>query len=369
MNLKKKLRPIVIAGFISMITACGGGGGDTNTSSNEEIRVVESGTDALHIRSPLYNLSDDSSTYLYKTNGCYAYLRNIFSIYENGFAKIAGAGGGGRVDYRTCFVERAFSKVPVEDTTNLNAGLFTTLLGSNYNSIFFDENNQTYYELDAKGFNDPFIIEKGDYTLIEIINDGLYGVLKNNTDGKTYKILVDKSFKEVELSEVGIVLNSNDIYEGNPDQVFDSGVIMARQLYEEDDTSYKPFDLWGARYNYKLDGCEISSISADIVYIYNDGFAIVKDSRSLETIDSCYVSGIYQKVNLSDGVVNADFLNGYTFYESNSGIYYDTVSSIGSKYSAYKLVEIVRHGNYGIISDGSENNILIRLRSASKKIF
>ncbi|CAA6816067.1 MAG: Unknown protein [uncultured Sulfurovum sp.] len=345
----KKINSILLstitAGFL---VGCGGGDsttGSTNTNTNTNTNtplIVDSFTNTLSsILNKVYNTFNNSDYYYNlptcRLGGLYDTSIKIqdSSIVETTFTMSNNTYSG------VCLLDSAFKKLDLVNDT-INASYVNE-------NTFYDNTTKIYYDIT------PTLSVEGKElkSIVQITNDGLNGVLDDNTI-----IQISRAYKKSDLYNLGIT-KFEPIYnfqEGPSDYIMELG------YSPNTNSTSKVYNFEGFNYNYSLTGCNLGTTNYNFT-TYNDLRMTI--SNSYTSLTTCTISDVYQKLDLINETITASYINENTFYDNTTKIYYDITPALS--YSGRELrsiVQITNDGLNGVLDNGS----IIQILEAYKKI-
>ncbi len=354
--------------FVAITLAACGGGGSDSPQSNEvdkggEQQLRDFG-DSQSKRGVPYNLSGTDGKTFYSTYGCtLGASKNSFLVYSNGFVEVSYQASKSSTYHTECMMEKAYLKVDIGNTTDLDADFYD---GEKYGyMVFYDESLNLFFEINSNALDIDDVIASQAYKLVGITNDGLSAVI-DKKNGDTVTVQLSEIFKEIPLSTIGINKYAPaSFYSDNSDLLMEVGSTVSYPIASYA-TIDKVYDLRGFLYNYSDSGCDHSGSA---YAIYNDGRMVTKDRTTGSYESTCNITQLYEKVELHNTtMIKGDYINQYTFYDSSTKIFYDHLSTNFGDSSDYSLVEIIYHGNYGVVEDSGGNKTIVKILSSYKQV-
>ena len=119
-------------------------------------------------------------------------------------------------------------------------------------------------------------------------------------------------------------------------------------------------------YLYDLTNCSLNSLYQANIKIYSD--ANVESSfetNKYKVNDTCVVARVFSQQKPNDGKIEANYINGYTFYDQNSKIYYDVDYPSNE---VTKLISITNDGMTAVVQYQSGKTTNTKIFRAYKQI-
>jgi hypothetical protein len=362
----KKIKYLLVLGAISFLTACGGGASSDGATDEQQAslgNLIDSGKISYEsdgyssAKGAVYDITGVSDVF-YDTENCATSIltsENYYSIYDSAFAETVYQRLSS-VYSSTCMVNSAYQEVELTNSIDVNADYFSYGNSiSDYLGTFYDPTSKIYYEYEYSFGEIPY-----EFKLIEIINDGMSGIIDTG-DGATVTVQLTKALKEVELSTLGMAYDRSPFFEGNSNDLMEAG-----EVYRIEN---KPYDISGYLYNYATSGCTFY-LHTPRYYIFNDG-QILLESQYYNTKNTCNITGLYENLVRSNVQgIDGGYINENTFYDSSTKIFFDIDpdNSDFSDHSAYRLIELNNNGRTAVVDIGDGSTVTVDLLRAYKEV-
>lgn len=136
-------------------------------------------------------------------------------------------------------------------------------------------------------------------------------------------------------------------------------------------TEWQPYfnDIAGLNgYLYNLANCDLGSSTYKVsIKIYTDATAESSfNTNKYQYNDTCLVTRVFSQQKPSDGKIEANYINGYTFYDKNSKTYYD-VDYFSNDYTT--LISISNDGMTVVAQNKTGTTQNAKLIRAYKEIY